>query len=901
MHRLHLCALLIAVCSLGLADETEWLRQLGSPDPQAGQAAVTHFAAQGAKAVPLLRQVLQSDDLLARQYAAVALARIGKPGADRVLMRLLLTWDDPLLQQFCGEALAARGKAIVPLLRRELALDRPAESIPESFAKPQTEDEQEEADAREKAREEAENIRTLVFGAIWNLPPSLALPLCAEYVSRPEGNRQDPAKVYFVDQGVPGLRLWAKSYLSQTGIPDIETVNRAWQSYEEQYDWEEFTRRWTIDSRVTPSGYEISLDNDAARNAVRQVANEAFRAPSATQRLWAVQHLAMADTEREGDSIPVDFYLRALTDPCWAVPLVVLERGDELTECQPLLPALRALTTHPCDPLRLAAVETLAPSADPAALEALSAMLTRGTKKDQEKAASVIEYNSSDWTDEQKLSFVKLLLDAHDTHEYSKTHNALVLMPPAAWAEVAERSKTIDPIARADYLSIIGELRAKEAAPTILRALDDPDAQVRESALQALALVSPEDARPHLERLFNSGEPKAEQSAYLIARRADDPALLARFILTKPQLAVPPLNDRDSDDSFGIPAVKDEWVGPGERSRTTVPELLDTAKLLFADEHQPERVRVMAAETILKASVPQHYMIEGTASAASLSLSPDLWPVLEFALKHFPRGLGWDPNEADPIEDAAWLVRDPAAVPTLVAILSSLDVTASGPGTGAELTSAIVFSLLQTKPEGEEAYWKVLAESETDAQVGLLRALQWGGERPSLNQHKLDQAYLRLLRNLPAGSQHLLEVTGWVKPGTQAALEAQQAVKEAYAKASPDERTRGGYLAVLPRLGDPDAETLYLGAINRRDAAPERRRAIGMLRVLKTPNVLQTALSIANSDFELYWMRYSALRAVEKHNPALARQIARRWTRDWRYQMRDCGRTLLAGEEKGYL
>jgi len=96
-------------------------------------------------------------------------------------------------------------------------------------------------------------------------------------------------------------------------------------------------------------------------------------------------------------------------------------------------------------------------------------------------------------------------------------------------------------------------------------------------------------------------------------------------------------------------------------------------------------------------------------------------------------------------------------------------------------------------------------------------------------------------------------------------------------------------------------ETLYLQLLERRDAGYDRYAAISSLQRLHSHAAFRQALSLANSDFEVYSLRYWALRAVEKRDKALAQQIAARWTRDYRYQMRDAGRLLLAGEPKGYL
>lgn len=929
MRSVRLCLLLAVAASVGSADEAPWARGLGSENPRLAQAAVAHFVDQGAAAVPVLREALRSKHILSRQYAAAALARIAQPGADRPLLRTLMTTQDALLQQFCGEALAARGEAVVPLLRRALALD-----VPPPPDGPLT-----------RADEEAEARRSLAFEVIYDLPPSLALPLCAEYVSRPEGNRNDAAKLLFLDQGAAGMRLWAKSFLSQTGLPDVAAANRAWDAGKNE--WEDFMRRWSISHWMHPAPYEIALydepEKQETRAMVRQVAEEARQSEAAPQRLWGYYHLAML-TPEDGT---MELLREALADSCWMIPVMFLEEhqfglDDEAYEA--LAPTLRRLAGSPCKAIRCTAAQIMAEHADPAAPDALAAMLREGSARDHEEVGWIVTEYTHDWTDEQRLRLLEPLL-AVNKMKRGPTYvcNALGTMPEAAWPTMAELLQHPWPGTRQGGAEIAGLIGAKASVPLLVRALDDPKAQVRDAALESLAVILHEQAAPYILRVFDGGNPAARGAAYEAALKADDPALVARLILTKPQLVVPPTDVfGPPDDDFGIPVVKETRIGAdrGEESETVttvVPELLAVAQRLFADKHQPVRVRVVAAEAILKASVPSRWSegpsgppgdegpgeppgkSEGPggpragskggpgarekAATQLTSLPPELWPVLEFALRHFPWGINWGPNETEPIVDAARLVRNPDAVPTLVGILRGAPNHPLGGPSANELGQAIVASLLQIKPEGEAAFWRLVERSNPKIQISLLQQTNGSMEgRPPVSSEKLAEACVRLLRRKPLDPRQLLSVVVLVPPDAGEALQlAREALREAYVHWTPGGPARIDYLRALSRLRDPQVETLYLQLLERRDAGYDRYAAISSLQRLHSHAAFRQALSLANSDFEVYSLRYWALRAVEKRDKALAQQIAARWTRDYRYQMRDAGRLLLAGEPKGYL
>jgi len=908
VRKVGLCLLLIMAASAACADEAQWLRQLGSEDPQEAQAAVTHFVSQGAAAVPMLVQGLKDKNLLVQQYAAAALARLGLPGADEALLRTLMSTRNDLLAQFCGEALAARGQAIVPLLRHALALDLPLDPA--------------RTDGRTEADEKLEYARMTVFAASYALPPDLALPLCAEYVSTPEGNHTPLAKVLFADQGMAGMRLWAKSFLTRTELPDIATANKAWDARND--DWDDLSRHWSMSENMHPSLYEIALDNDEAQATVRRVIDEATKSPSATERLWGTCQILAANEYGKADD-QVDLSKRVLADRCWLIPFTLLEgQRQNLDEDQArkLVPALRRLTRDRCKALRCLATEMLAESADPAALNALERMLRKGSDRERVEAGWIISDNNESWTDAQKLRFLEPLLAANKPSESTYIAYALYTMPASAWSSIAKALRSPDPATRADGADILGHLEAKEAAPILVRALDDSQAEVRGNALKALATILHEDARPHIQRVFDRGGAASQRLAYEAARVAEDPALLARIILAKPELCARVREGEDVWESApGIPVVRrgrSEKQDEIQLTRTVIPELVEVARRLFADERQPDRVRLVAAEAILDASVPCPREEEAASSpnGAKLAayfiqewrpdkpLSPlpvELWPVLEFALQHFPWEINWSPSEIAPVVNAAYHVRNPEAVPILAGTLRTMGSKTDRGWANSELLEPVMTSLLQIRPQGEEAFWQALQSGNLEWQTRvLLLAYNRMNERQLLSPEKLSEACVRLLQQKVTTKQ-LLTIAGVVPPGTEAATLTRRMVREAYAHWTPGEPMRIQYLRALSALKDPELETLYLQSLRRRDTGFDRGYVAEALKGFNTPEAFNLALSIAGNEFESYSVRYHALRVVEAKDKARAREIATKWTHDQRYRMRNCGRSVLAGEPKMYL
>ncbi len=867
MHAASFGVLLMMLASAGEVDEAGWVARLGDTDPQVAQGAVGHFVREGAAAVPVLRRALQGKDVLVQQYAAVALARIAKPGADETLMHLLRTSEDHLLVQFCAEALAARGQEIVPLLRHALELDRPCVPPASDTLALGPPDDYTPGDTPMPPEVRALLRRLKAFDVVHNLPPGLALPLCADYVSRPEGNRYGTVTMLLAEHGAKGLRLWAKSYMTATGLPGLAAANAAWD--EGRDAWRHFRIRWDIGSRVLISGGTRLVEGTAAQAALRQVLGEALRSDAATERVWALNTLdEVVPSPGEAAALPDELALRLLGDPCWVVPLLVMdqlpspERGD-----QALLTALRGLLQHPCKAVRSLAVVGLAEVADGAAPEVLEQMLRHGSAGDREAAGRIIAADAEDWTEAQRLRFAEPLAATDGPRPWLTCWLALSAMPPAAWPAAARLLDSPDPDARMVGTHALGEIGAPEAAPRLRAALDDAVPQVREGALAALASTLHTAAAPDIQRVFDRGDANSRLAACRAARIAQDPALLARLILAHPEVVLgsgDPSEDWERERVPGIPVLAQAWspLGvwtPPASLPAIIPEMLAVARRLFADETQPERVRVVAAEAILAAGLasdggrdvdddpgedaeappvpkpggereardkPATVLADPPPGPGGKGppqggppmmgvlprpLPPELWPVLEFALRHFPRGICWSPNEAEPIVDAVRRVRSPEAVPVLVSLLRS----AYGPDrtdSDGVRTSDIIAALLRTRPQGEAAFWQLLAEGDESRQIGMLLDLhEAANSAPAL----FDRACGIVLQRMPQETDGLTQIAYLLPADASSAPLLRQALWKAFQSAkraalppdlsahrTPTDPAPTDYLSALLHLGD---------------------------------------------------------------------------------------------------
>lgn len=894
---------LVLAASLAAAEQRRG--ELGSADPQLAQAALWYYVAQGATAVPVLRSVLQGDDPLARQYAAAALARLGQPGAEEALLQTLLATGDELLAQFCGEALAARGRAVVPLLRHALALDTPSEF----------------ATTADLAVEQEQAIlgRSQAFLAVYSLPPELALPLCADYLARPEGNQAGAAQVLLIDYRERGVGLWRRSFLRETGLPTVEAANRAFEAGEEA--WDVFATRWQVRPRFHPSGLEIALVTEPGAGLVRRLGLAALSSPVATERFWGYSQLALG-AGMGGTELP--FPLRAaLRDPCWQIPFLLLGGGEacppEADEAEALLPELRLLAKHPCKPLRCAAVEALAGCGDPLALEALETMLREGTTAERAAAAEIIAQSDTGFGAPQRLRLLQPLLGLGIGNEAVDVCSALRVMPPEAWSAIAEGLRSGETAVRAETARVLGALGAPAAAGALAAALDDTAPEVREAALVSLAGLLHERAAPYLERLLGRGEHGA---AYRAACEARSWPLVARIIRSHPEVLLPPATaDERAAAAEAIPVWEQRRDAEGNVQARVLPGLVAAAWQLFRDASQPERLRLAAAEALLRAQMPPATVPPPPpgfgppprrgGSAAVPPLPAELWPVLGFALEHLPYGLEAPSRGSGNIVAAAARVRDPRAVPTLSAALRTAlhrePAPGAGeygaPGAGGCLAPALAAALGSLGPAGREAFWTLLHECEPATQVRLLAGPGWG-VRPAdwLPEGKLAEACLRLLEDPTLTAPELGALSGVLPADPQVTAAARRRLWEAY-RAAPQSgaAARRTYLSALGRLRDPDLIAEARRLLRSRSDSDMRLWALRRLHRAADAPSRALVLQAASSDFESCWVRYQALRTIETYDAALARRIAERFTHDRRYTMRNLGRMVLAGEEQGYL
>jgi hypothetical protein len=214
----------------------------------------------------------------------------------------------------------------------------------------------------------------------------------------------------------------------------------------------------------------------------------------------------------------------------------------------------------------------------------------------------------------------------------------------------------------------------------------------------------------------------------------------------------------------------------------------------------------------------------------------------------------------------------------------------------------LVAALRRTGPPGEEAFWQLFDRCGEANQVRLLKYAQLAAAAPDSRPTPRFQEACRRLLSQPLDDGRLLPaVAVHVAADSDLAGLARQALRQALPRFPAGAPQRLQCVKILERLKDPAAATWRLKLADRRGPASERYQAVVELRRVKSRAALTLALGLANSEFEAYMTRYFALGVVKQREPALARKIATRWTRDHRYYLRSLGRTRLAGEPDGGL
>jgi len=376
----------------------------------------------GPAGVPGLREILQGDDRLARQYAAVALGRINAPGADHALLSCLEDWDDPYLSQFAGEALAARGQAALSLL--------------------------EEAVGADDASIGAESFETRYYVGDWlgALPRPLEDQVLLKVAARPQMYLAGVPGLFGLDEGEQGMRRWAVHFSADIAFPSNAEATRSWRQVtdeDDRYAVDEMAERWDLLGPMQPDSYEIELW-ESSPTYLPGLCWKLLKAPDPRQRYWAGWHLLRLLPR--GDSDPPDpdriKLLRAiLRDEHFMIQSLV--EGDGHLNLQgnaaPLRDELRACLKHEAEPIRAMAAGSLIEIGDPEGLVFAARELPDACYATANALVGGIWWASDKLSNEQKMSLLPSLIAWMRRHVVGGyVVNMLGTMPPQAIPAISE-------------------------------------------------------------------------------------------------------------------------------------------------------------------------------------------------------------------------------------------------------------------------------------------------------------------------------------------------------------------------------------------------------------------------------------------------------------------------------
>ncbi len=886
LHRTRICAVaaaaLLVVAMSGANEVADLAAGLGALDRDQAAQALDAVVARGAKAVPALRKVLTGRDQLARQYAAAALGRINRPGADHALVACLREQRayDPYLMQFAGEALAARGEAALPLLRKALRLDSPP--------------------PREFRPEELE--WTFVGDWLGALPQNLVDRLMVEVARRPELSDLMAPGLRFVEEGPAGMRKWANAYARDVPFPTVEVVNRAWRDDADDSDARDVLRhllgRWSLSGMMSPDRYQIEL-GEKRRPWLQSLLWQAARSSRPEQRYWAYWHL-LTITPASYSKPPNDERLAVLrgmlTDTHWAIPLL-LERNGSLdlsgAEADALLPELRDMLVSPCEPLQVLAANKLLETGDEVGVTYMVRELLAACDRTAEVLCFGASWGMDQLTDDQRLRLLGPLVEAAKRASRAwLVLAALSEMPSDAVPAIAALLQHDEPETRKIGAQALGEIGARSAVPLLERALGDRDDEVRIEAAGALGKVLKADVGKYVDSLLASDDPTSHEAAFWAAYNAEEPELVARVLRRAPEAC-------DFDDNKGLsapwwpPNMAPEVRAATREERMTSDELrdkplqspepvLEAAREVFADAKASTWGRWKAAYLIVWDWVQAHpYQRwpedDNEAQNRDHGLPDDVWQALAFVLTHAdvcPR-MSVDLN----LDGAIAQVRRADAVPLLLRATTD-------PALRGRLHSGPLEALAAIRPAGVKALIDIV-EKVDDRQL----------QRNAINElarSKVVEAYEPLSRLVSLGE---------ARPDVLAQLGDPRAIPllRKLARLPQNQMRQREFWRALQVLKYDRLSEMWEEALRHRGHWADQSSAVIGLGGLKNPEDLPLLLSVVNDELQVYYVRYRALRAVERQRPELARKIAKRWARDYRFGMRQQARRVLRGEERMYL
>ncbi|MFW6438185.1 MAG: HEAT repeat domain-containing protein [Armatimonadota bacterium] len=882
-------ALLLTACHAP-ADDGVAVR-LGSPDPTVARKAIEDATKQCPDAIPELRAILRGDDKLAAQYAAVALGRISAPGAEYALLeslRIRSGREDPYLIQFASEALAARGKDALPVLRRALALDRPAGQV-----------------------DDKEMWSYSVGDWVGALPAEMVMSVMRDVVARHVGNSTSLAGGFLLDQGESGMRMWAENFLRDEPLPTVSKANVAWRSPLDRWDnlpedAQRTLEHGSLKGVIHPDPYQIAID-EGDPDYLMDLAWEYARSERPEERLWGFAHLLKLipgkfSEETEGRAPVIE---AILTDPHWRMPLL-LWSNDSLDvhgeEPEEMRDALRACMAKEGEAAAVLAAATLLRIGDAQAVKFATERLPEAAPMTAQVLARGIWY-AEGLSDEQRMALLEPLLERARGDRADYVMAALGEMPQRAWPQIATLLNGPDEELRVEAAWALAEVGSEEAVPTLEEVLEDRSADVRREALEALGVILESDVEVYLKPFLASDDADDRQAAFQAAYRAGRAELMARVFRRIPA-DCRVVGDGSLTSQFWGPNGVDRRYRRHRRSGSEAepasppdpspPVLQEAAREVLEDESRSEQGRWNAASLIVwdvfeRRASQSNEGTDQTAEDVAL-INGDLWPVVEVILRYpeFYDGaqrvgqVRIGQRHLSHVEGAVRHARRDEAVPLLAAGATRGMDEYPRPD-----NSIAVETLTQIEPEGVQ--WLIQQVSEGRSYTIASDAAR------ALGEAGVEDVIPSIIQRAHVDWRHgWLDVLGHFEgdAGTDAIREIVLSL--------PLEKLTDDDMLALMRADIAAAQEIAREVLSRSRDWRLRNTAANAFVWQAAPETRGLLLRVAGDDAELYDTRYGALRAVEKFDPELARDIAEQWTHDHRFRMRSLGRDVLRGPERRY-
>ncbi|MCD6359342.1 MAG: HEAT repeat domain-containing protein, partial [Armatimonadetes bacterium] len=729
--------------------------------------------------------------------------------------------------------------------------------------------------------------RHYLGGWISALPRPLLNRLLFKQAARPQPDFAGMSGPFCLELGEEGMRRWAERFSADLPFPDNDDASRIWRASSDARAMSYELKRWDLFGSMHPNSYEIEL-HERSEDYLPDLCWELLDAPDPRQRYWACSHLLRLIPRTWSDS-PSDERLRLLramlTDDHFMVTsLLFRDGGLDLDDQSNLLQdELRQCLHHEAEPVRVMAAAELIEMGDAAGVAFAARALPEACEATADALLYAFSWGSDATSDEQKMTLLAPMISWMRRHKVGgRIVNALGEIPPQAVPAITEMLDDPELEVRRDTAWILGEIGDPSAVPTLEKLLDHPDGRMRINALGALGKILQADVAPYLDDFLRSDDPDDREAAFWAAYNAEDVKLMAQVVRRAPETCI-------DMGIHGYDGITDVWWPPArkfmgyseapgmdgrEPARAELDPILAACHEVLADADASRRGRFNAAWFVLWHNAELTSAVEADDGPRRDPPLPDeLLPCVRTVLESPDLWPDW---VAFKVEEQIGRVRSPEMVPALrEAMLAS-----PGP------RDAFVEALAHIEPEGVELLLDDL-RSEDDAVVRrAVEALLKAGVQAAL-EPIMDLYHSGRLRLPLHWLQQMDEAK--TKPAVLAAIAA-----------DPSQVTSGD-LRTLRWADEERGLALAREVLGLRTAHTVRGTAISMLAHTDSPEDLPLLRRVVHDELELYWLRYRALRGIERHRPEEAREIARRWTRDPRYDIRHLGRQILRGEEKYYL